>query len=100
MGGLVVGLDGPTDEATADINLAHNLFNSNAGNDVFNGRITFDSLPQFMKFLILKEKFVNGGCLRSAAKVARSILTEKTIRADFMRVLREHSTSYYNVHES
>lgn len=91
---FVVGLSGTPDEVTVDVNLAHNFFNAGAFYDIFNGRINFDSPAQFMKFLIYKAMFVNGECLRSAAKTARRVLTEQTRRVNFMRQLRLQTTNH------
>lgn len=94
---FVVGLDGSDAEAAQNANLAHNLFNSRARYDIFNGRINFTSPRQFLKFLIYKEWLNNGQCLRSAAKTARQILEFQTKRVDFMRQLRQRSNNYYTV---
>ena len=95
---FVVGLEGTPEEVTQDANLAHNIFNANFFNDVFNGRINFSSRGQFYKFLIYKIRFRYPPIsIRDTAKTARRVLTEQTIRQDFMRQIRQHQDYHYNV---
>jgi hypothetical protein len=94
---FVVGLEGTPEEVTQDANLAHNIFNANFFNDVFNGRINFSSRGQFMKYLIYKSILGQGLSIRDAAKTARRVLTEQTIRQDFMRQIRQHQDYHYNI---
>jgi hypothetical protein len=102
---LVVGLDGPAAEAEEQQTLAHNLFDTYVGNDVFAGRINFTGLKQFKRFLIYKEYFAlrmgKNGCneialLRRAIKAAQDILADKVVKHNFMAHIRQNIT-FYNV---
>tara|TARA_R110000823_G_scaffold227772_1_gene355000 strand:- start:267 stop:641 length:375 start_codon:yes stop_codon:yes gene_type:complete len=101
---LVVGLDGSASEAEKQQNLAHNLFDSYTGDDVFAGRINFTGLDQFEKFLIYKEYFAlrmgNRDCdeeelLRQSATAAKKILDGQVIQSNFMSHIRQN-ISFYN----
>lgn len=93
---FIVGMEGSPEEVSSEANLAHNIFNVNFNDDIFSGRINFHSSYQFMKFLIYKEWLVNGQCLRSAAKVARRVLTEQTRRIN--NISSNHcENNYYTV---
>lgn len=54
---IAVGIIGDKEQAQCDVNLAHNIFNSNDGEGMFSGLIFMESEKQFKRLLIWKEYF-------------------------------------------
>ena len=93
---FVVGLVGNEQEAQEEMNLANNLFNVGSEDDVFSGRINFDSPSQFYKYLIYKEWFKQPNDQKSipnAIKVARREWAGQT-RTNFMAHLKTPNPLY------
>jgi hypothetical protein len=88
--GVAVGLlDSKT--AEEDINLSHNLFNTYANDNFFNGVLCFTGVPQFYKFLIYKNIFVGWDPrikyslqLKEATNTARATINKEVSYRNFM----------------
>ena len=104
--GVTVGLL-EKEGANEDMNLAHNLFNSNVDHNLFNGSINFLSFKQFKRFLIYKEyfkicddnkenKFKEYRFLHNAIKQARKTIDSNVRFANFMAQIRSN-TGYYDM---
>ena len=97
---IAVGL---MDEETAqqDINLSHNLFNTNVNNNYFNGILSFNTLKKFYRFLIHKNLFADWGIdtkystqLKEAANKARITINKEVGYRNFMIEISKSDETY------
>lgn len=93
---IAVGL---MDKETAeqDINLAHNLFNTNVNNNYFNGILSFNTIKKFYRFLIHKNLFADWAPgvkyslqLKNASNKARKTLNKEVGYNEFMTQIYKH----------
>jgi hypothetical protein len=109
--GIAVALLNKRD-ADEHINLAHNLFNSNADYTLFHGVINFPSFKQFKKLLIYKEYFKiwdehfarnkfgarqkskDVSFIRRAIKRAKLIIESNVEHRNFMSQIRNGQSNY------
>lgn len=87
--------------AQEDINLSHNLFNTHAGNNVYNGYLSFSSLRKFYRFLINKyylryweSNKTFRQILKRASNKARSVINNEIKYENFMPQIYQHQ--FYN----
>ena len=100
------------EDSEEHINLAHNLFNSNADPNFFHGIINFNSFKQFKKLLIYKEYFKiwdehfarnkfgarqkskDVSFIRRAIKRAKLIIESNVEYSPFMTQMRSSQQNY------
>jgi len=97
--GLSIGMVGRPEEIESDMNLAHNLFNVNSYDDMFNGRMNFSSIYKFYKFLIYKHALPfmreHRCSLRSAIHNTKNLIRQHTvIKNNFMYELKHLPMQY------
>jgi hypothetical protein len=97
---LAVGLLDP-ETAEIDINLSHNLFNTNVNYNYYNGVLNFNTLSKFYRYLINKhylllwEKDKTFREVLSEAKdEARKVLNTEVGYRNFMPEIYQKSRSY------
>ena len=83
--------------AQEDINLSHNLFNTHAGDNYYNGVLSFDSQKKFFRFLINKYYLIYwepnktfSQLLKKATNKARSVIDTEVEYENFMPQIYQH----------
>lgn len=97
--GLSIGMIGRPEEIEVDKNMAHNIFGVKFYDDMFNGRMNFNCIFKFYKFLIYKHAIPfmdeHRCSLRSAIARTRSEIKKHTIvKNNFMHQLRNLPVQY------
>ena len=86
--------------AQEDINLAHNLFNTHVGNNLYHGVLSFSSQKKFYRFLINKYMLRSWDTnksfsmlLKEAANKTRSVINNETEFVNFMNEIYEYNNA-------
>ncbi len=97
---LAVGLLDP-ESAEEDINLSHNLFNTNVSYNYYNGVLNFNTLPKFYRFIINKYYLMYWApnksfstILKKAANKARSVINSEVKYRNFMPEIYQRERTY------
>ena len=83
--------------AQEDINLSHNLLNTHAGDNYYNGVLNFSTYKKFYRFLIHKYIFEfwrpnkrYSQILKAASNKARSVINTEVEYENFMPQIYQH----------
>jgi len=103
--GLSVGMIGKPEEVERDKNLAHNIFGVKYYDDVFNGRMNFNCIFKFYKFLIYKHAlpFMNehrcslrSAIARTRSEIKKHAVVKNNFMFDLSRLPVQYKMGSYN----